>query len=280
MTAAPPVTGPRWPTVAAVPRPAAGVGGPPPVPNPQLRASTADRQRYADYLGQAYATGQLDDEELSSRLDAALGAKTMGDLAGVAADLNFAGMAVATPAAAAPSQAVVPVAPRRTHRVAKAVTIAAAVAIIVLGAGMGRAFNDHGWMGDQRGGPGPGPGAGMRVGNVGAQSFVFTSLDDLKGGVSVKAGSADIDLTGLDITRDADLNVTVGVGNATIHLPADGNVNVDYNVRVGNVDLNGGVGSRAGAGTGVSGTQRWTPNVGGPTLTVHVDVQMGNLQVG
>ncbi len=52
-----------------------------------LRASDADRDAVAERLRQAAVEGRLDPDELEQRLDAALRAKTYGDLDGLLGDL-------------------------------------------------------------------------------------------------------------------------------------------------------------------------------------------------
>ncbi|WP_307853523.1 DUF1707 domain-containing protein [Kitasatospora sp. RG8] len=58
-----------------------------PVPEAEMRASDADRERVAELLRDAYAEGRLDAEEHSERIGAAYGAKTLGDLAPLTRDL-------------------------------------------------------------------------------------------------------------------------------------------------------------------------------------------------
>ncbi len=67
---------------AAVPAAAAA-----PVAEADLRASDADRERVADLLRDAYAEGRLDVEEHAERIEAAYGAKTLGELAPLTRDL-------------------------------------------------------------------------------------------------------------------------------------------------------------------------------------------------
>ncbi len=55
--------------------------------DPALRASDADRDAVADRLRAAHAEGRLTVEEFGDRVDAALTARTMGDLAPITADL-------------------------------------------------------------------------------------------------------------------------------------------------------------------------------------------------
>jgi hypothetical protein len=52
-----------------------------------IRASDAERERVADALREHYASGRLDAEELSERLDDAYRAKTVADLQRVSSDL-------------------------------------------------------------------------------------------------------------------------------------------------------------------------------------------------
>ncbi len=55
--------------------------------DPALRASDADRDAVAARLRDAHAEGRLMPEEFDQRLDAALTARTLGDLAPLTADL-------------------------------------------------------------------------------------------------------------------------------------------------------------------------------------------------
>jgi hypothetical protein len=54
---------------------------------PDLRASHADRDRVVDALRVAAGDGRLSAEELDTRLERALSAQTLGELAGLTADL-------------------------------------------------------------------------------------------------------------------------------------------------------------------------------------------------
>ncbi|MBJ3812091.1 DUF1707 and DUF2154 domain-containing protein [Streptomyces flavofungini] len=56
----------------------------------ELRASDADREKVADALREALAEGRLDMEEFGERLDAALQARTYGELAPLTRDLPSA----------------------------------------------------------------------------------------------------------------------------------------------------------------------------------------------
>jgi hypothetical protein len=52
-----------------------------------MRASDSDRDRTIEVLAEASAQGRLSSQEYSDRSDAALAARTLGDLAGLTADL-------------------------------------------------------------------------------------------------------------------------------------------------------------------------------------------------
>jgi DUF1707 SHOCT-like domain len=62
---------------------------------PQMRASDADRDRVMDVLRVAAGEGRLTPDDLDERLEAALSARTFGDLAALTADLVAAPPGVA-----------------------------------------------------------------------------------------------------------------------------------------------------------------------------------------
>src|SRR3954451_16526191 len=55
-----------------------------------LRASDADRERVAERLREHYGAGRLSDDDLSERVEAAYGARTMSELATLTVDLPSA----------------------------------------------------------------------------------------------------------------------------------------------------------------------------------------------
>jgi Domain of unknown function (DUF1707) len=59
----------------------------PPESRSSLRVSDAERNEVAERLSAHFADGRLDQSEFKDRLDAAMGAKTQGDLAGLFDDL-------------------------------------------------------------------------------------------------------------------------------------------------------------------------------------------------
>jgi hypothetical protein len=64
-----------------------------------MRASDADRDRYAAVLQEAYAEGRLTREEYDERLDACMRAKTYGELEPLVRDLPAKNLPVVRPAA-------------------------------------------------------------------------------------------------------------------------------------------------------------------------------------
>src|SRR3974390_3548083 len=71
----------------------------PAVPDPQHRASDADRERVADVLREAAGDGRLTMEELDERLDAVYAAKTYAELEPITKDLPLSGTSHVPPPA-------------------------------------------------------------------------------------------------------------------------------------------------------------------------------------
>jgi DUF1707 SHOCT-like domain/2TM domain len=67
------------------------------MPEPAHRASDAEREAVADRLRRAAAEGRLDPDELEERLGRAYGARTVGELAPLTADLPAATVMPAPP---------------------------------------------------------------------------------------------------------------------------------------------------------------------------------------
>jgi hypothetical protein len=62
-----------------------------PARSPEVKASDADRDRVLDVLRDAAGDGRLTTDELEERLEAALSARTLGELAALTADLGVSG---------------------------------------------------------------------------------------------------------------------------------------------------------------------------------------------
>ncbi len=92
-------------------------GRPPAVPEirrpgpMELRASDADREKYAGVLREAYAEGRLDPSEYDDRLDRAMRARTYAELAALVTDLPAMPGAPHVPSIPAPVGQPVPAAP-------------------------------------------------------------------------------------------------------------------------------------------------------------------------
>jgi hypothetical protein len=74
-----------WRTAAGMS--GSGAAGPGAGMGTSVRVSDAERNEVADRLSAHFADGRLDETEFKERLDAAMGAKTQGDLAGLFDDL-------------------------------------------------------------------------------------------------------------------------------------------------------------------------------------------------
>ncbi len=95
-SAQPPAEAPAQPPA---PAPAPAQPSPQPPAAGTLRASDADRDRFADILREALAEGRLDASEHSERLDRVYAAKTMGELEPLVRDLPAGNTSAPAPAA-------------------------------------------------------------------------------------------------------------------------------------------------------------------------------------
>ncbi|HZP54460.1 DUF1707 domain-containing protein [Actinocrinis sp.] len=77
------------------------------LPAPDLRASHEDRDRVVEALRVAAGDGRLTAEELDARLEAALSAKTFGELAALTADLPAAQLSTSSGSVAPPKDVLV-----------------------------------------------------------------------------------------------------------------------------------------------------------------------------
>ena len=87
-----------------------------PSPTTNFRVSDAERNEVADKLSRHFSEGRLDQTEFKERLDAAMSAKTQGDLAGLFDDLP-------------PLPSDPPPSPSRRHRVVPFLVLVALVAL-------------------------------------------------------------------------------------------------------------------------------------------------------
>lgn len=123
--------------------------------------------------------------------------------------------------------------------------------------------------------------AGLSVAGP-ASTFVhrvdYTSVGQLPGQpVAVDRGVLRVDLSRLDVTRDATFRADIGTGAVEIVPPADTNLVLDYSVDNG-VVLDGDV--TVASGEQLAGTNHLGRSVAGePTLTLDIDVGQGVVAV-
>jgi hypothetical protein len=261
----PPVApAPAPPVPPVVPAPAPALWSPP-LADQRLRASNADRSRYADFINEAYAAGQLDDAELSARLDAALSAKTLGDLSPLVADLNLGAL---TPVAPPSTKALAtPARPRR--RLVQVLAIVLALAVVVAG---GQAIART--IGDKFGGPGI-------TSNNRDQALAYSgSAAGLPPEISASMGDSTVDLSQVVVDTDATVAVNTSMGDITVRLPVDANVVLTYAVSMGDISFNGGTDVKFNSSAlGRSGTHTWTPHPGQYVLTINLNSSMGDVKI-
>lgn len=92
----------------------------------------------------------------------------------------------------------------------------------------------------------------------------------------VDLGSSTVDLSGVTLSEDRTLELTVDVGDLTVVLPERGNVIIDHSVDMGAVKV-----ATEPAQEGMDLTGRWERAVDpdAPVLTLHLSVDVGRLTV-
>ena len=266
--------GPIWVRKTVVPRPA---------PDPTLRASTADRQHYADLLGWAYATGQLDDAEFSARVETALGATYLGDFAPLIRDLNLAALPAAshqegpaTASLALRKQATPPAhLPRRSLKVVGSIVAAGAIAL----AGYSIGANSQGYY-DPYSYPMAPP--GIQYYPYAYQPYTYAGpASMLPETLTVDMGPIVVDLTGITVDTPRHFAITVDWGDTAVILPTDGRVQVVYTVLNGAAVFEAwGNNAQSQGGTSAAGTfNRLAGAPGSPTLVIEVTLNAGTLTV-
>lgn len=107
--------------------------------------------------------------------------------------------------------------------------------------------------------------------------YAFTSADDLPETLSVTAGSLDLDLSDLALTRDATLDVDLRAGDLIVRLPEKVNTQLIWSVGVGEATL---IGGEEHAGLSLSGSVAHNPaQDDAPTVVITVNVGAGSLEV-
>ncbi len=109
-------------------------------------------------------------------------------------------------------------------------------------------------------------------------SKVYTQVADLPGGGDASdVGQLEVDLSGLQVIRDVSYRAQVGAGRLDITVPSDVNVVLHYGVDAGVVTTYG----QQVSGTDLhdSASDRAVLDPDRPTLTLDLDVDLGELQV-
>ena len=116
---------------------------------------------------------------------------------------------------------------------------------------------------------------GIGVVRATEQSYTFTAATDLPEEVSAPAGAVDLDFSQLTLTTDTTLKVDVGAGDVMVKLPEKVNAVVTWDVGLGAVNS----GSEEQGGAGLTGSREHTAAAGAPTITIAIDLGVGNLEV-
>lgn len=108
--------------------------------------------------------------------------------------------------------------------------------------------------------------AGPNIANIPAQTDRQVTPTEITGDLEFGIGEVDVDLTELQIERDDELNISAAVGETTVTLPENLDVNVTCETGVGSTDC------PDGFDAGVDGE-------GGPVLTLNVETGVGSVVV-
>lgn len=110
-----------------------------------------------------------------------------------------------------------------------------------------------------------------------SDTLTYTGATVLPPEISATAGDLSLDLSGLELTDDTALQLTLGAGDVTLRLPKGLNSTVTWNIVAGDVTVPG---DPAASGLNLAGTT--SHKAGGaaaPTLTIHVALKAGSLEV-
>jgi hypothetical protein len=233
--------------------------------SPGLRASSQDRDNYIDVVKQAFADGQLDRTEMEDRIDQVIASKTLADLPPALDGLNLARLTVGD-AVAVPEPATTVAVPKTKQslplKIKVLIASLAAALVAALGIGVAYVAAENNWFRDNT----------SWTGQQDPQNR--TSQDEIPADFEQWVGEITQDYSNVLVTHDASHTITLRTGELTVIFPADANVVVNWKVTFGEYN-----GKTNNAGAGMSGTDSWTPNPGGPTLTFDVTVNAGTLTV-
>ncbi len=113
-------------------------------------------------------------------------------------------------------------------------------------------------------------------GGIGERNLRITEQADLAPGYDVGLGELSLDLGDLEMTRSAEVRVTVGAGEVRITLPPDIPVDIDASAGAGEIDLLG------ETEEGISVSRSYTSDgfdTADVTLTLEISVAAGSIEV-
>jgi phage shock protein PspC (stress-responsive transcriptional regulator) len=115
-----------------------------------------------------------------------------------------------------------------------------------------------------------------RFADVGDYSRTVTTMSDLPQEVDVPAGDVTLDLSGLQLTADRNLTITVNAGSVDLKLPQGAASDVDWTISAGRFNADG----VTRDGIDLSGENTYPATTpGAPTLHVAIEVDLGEVQV-
>jgi hypothetical protein len=113
-------------------------------------------------------------------------------------------------------------------------------------------------------------------GGIGQRSIHVTEEANLAPAYDVGVGELNLDLSDLELTEPAEVDITVGAGDVTLTLPPDVAVDVSASAGAGRVDLLGQTSDGLSVHRTYTSEDFETAIV---TLTVDIDVAAGNIEV-
>jgi hypothetical protein len=115
-----------------------------------------------------------------------------------------------------------------------------------------------------------------RFADVSDYSRTVTTMSDLPQEVGVTAGDVTLDLSGLQLTADRNLTITVNAGSVDLKLPQGAASDVDWTISAGRFNADG----VTRDGIDLSGENTYPATTpGAPTLHVAIEVDLGEVQV-
>ena len=113
------------------------------------------------------------------------------------------------------------------------------------------------------------------LGPVGELRRTYTSAAEMPEVIEFAAGEVDLDLSGLQLTQDRDLDIRVRAGSVALQLPVGVTSEIDYSIKAGSYNF---VGAERGGG-GLTGSDTVPRGSGDPVLRIRVDLDLGEVRV-